>query len=99
MGFTSSDAVHHFGCGGSGTVTIAAEEFNVKKSVGIKTKKEGKPETRRIIENTNKTEIIIGDIRKISISDVTVLFFLLPNPGMSGIILTLMIVKSKSLKS
>jgi hypothetical protein len=77
---TSSDVVYHLGCGGSRTVTIAAEEFKVKKSVGIETKEEGKPETDRTIENTNKTEIIIGDIRKISISDATVLLFLNSDP-------------------
>ena len=35
VGLNESDVFYHLGCGGGKGISIAAKEFNVKKSVGI----------------------------------------------------------------
>ena len=45
-------------------VAIAAEEFKVKRSVGIEIRRKIAIEARKKIMSMNNAEIIIGDIRK-----------------------------------
>jgi len=75
-----SDIFYDLGCGSSSAVAIAAEEFKVKRSIGIEIRRKIAIEARKKIVSMNNAEIIIGDIRKAAISDATVLFFWFTDP-------------------
>src|SRR5215472_2901588 len=75
-----SDIFYDLGCGSSRAVAIAAEEFKVKRSIGIEIRRKIAIEARKKIVSMNNAEIIIGDIRKAAISDATVLFFWFTDP-------------------
>ena len=70
-----TDTFYHLGCGNNNTVTIAAKEFKVKRSVGIEIRKALAIKARKKIVDIKNAEIINGDIRKMAISDATVLLF------------------------
>src|SRR5947208_15112685 len=74
-GLRRSDIFYDLGCGNSSAVAIAAKEFKVKRSVGIEIKKKVAVEARKKIISMQNAQRIMGDIRKTSISDATVLFF------------------------
>ena len=75
-----SDIFYDLGCGNSNAVAIAAKEFKVKRSVGIEIKKKVAVAARKKIISMDNAQVIIGDIRKASISDATVLFFWFTDP-------------------
>src|SRR5205823_6289325 len=75
-----SDIFYDLGCGNSSAVAIAAKEFKVKRSVGIEIKKKVAVEARKKIVSMDNAQIIMGDIRKASISDATVIFFWFKDP-------------------
>ena len=74
------DVFYHLGCGEGNTVAIAAKEFGVKKSVGIEIKKLAAAKARKQIAGIKNAEIINADIRKVDISDATVLLFWFNDP-------------------
>ncbi len=79
-----TDVFYHLGCGNSNTIRIAAEEFNVRKSVGIEVKRSVVYKARNRIIGINNTQLINQDIRDASISDATVLLFWFMDPKIIG---------------
>lgn len=79
-GLRRSDIFYDLGCGNSSAVAIAAKEFKVKRSVGIEIRKKVAIEARKRVVSIDNAQILIGDIRKTSISDATVLFFWFTDP-------------------
>jgi len=77
-----SDVFYHLGCGEGNAVRIAAEEFGVKRSVGIELNKPTAAKARKQIAGIKNAEIVNADIRKADISDATALFFWFNDPEM-----------------
>ena len=76
-----TDIFYELGCGNNNTVTIAAKEFKVKRSVGIDIRKPiAMKAHKRIPKINNSIEIINGDIITTDISDATVLLFWFTDP-------------------
>ena len=76
----STDIFYHLGCGTNNTVRIAAQEFKVKKSVGIEIRKSLATKARNNIAGIANTQITNQDMRKVRISDASVLLFWFTNP-------------------
>ena len=70
-----SDIFYHLGCGEGNAVAIAAKEFHVKKSVGIEIDKSLAYKALTHIAGIKNASIISSDIRKVDISDATILLF------------------------
>ncbi|MFZ0698052.1 MAG: hypothetical protein WAM88_13035 [Nitrososphaeraceae archaeon] len=70
-----TDIFYHLGCGANNTVKIAATEFNAKKSIGIEMRRSLAIKTRSKLKGIENARIINQDIRKVSISEATVLLF------------------------
>jgi trans-aconitate methyltransferase len=77
-----SDVFCHLGCGEGNAVKIAANEFGVKKSIGIELNKATAARARKRIAVIKNAEIVNADIRKADISDATVLLFWFNDPEM-----------------
>lgn len=77
-----SDVFYHLGCGEGNAVAIAANEFGVKKSVGIEIKKSAAAKARKQVADIRNAEIVNADIKKADISDATVLLFWFNDPDM-----------------
>jgi Putative methyltransferase len=78
---SKTDIFYELGCSNNNTITIAAKEFKVKRSVGIDIRKPISMKAHRRIAKTNNIEIINGDARTTDISDATVLLFWFTDPG------------------
>jgi Histone methylation protein DOT1 len=74
------DIFYDLGYGNNNTITIAAKEFRVKRSVGIDIRRPTSRSHKRIPKINSKVEIINGDIRTTNISDATVLLFWFTDP-------------------
>jgi hypothetical protein len=72
------------GCGTNNTIRIAAQEFKVKKSVGIEIRKSLATKTRNNIAGIANAQIITQDIRKVRITDASVLMLWFTNPRIIG---------------
>jgi hypothetical protein len=72
------------GCGTNNTIRIAAQEFKVKKSVGIEIRKSLATKARNNIAGIANAQIINQDIRKVRITDASVLLFWFTNPRIIG---------------
>jgi hypothetical protein len=70
-----TDIFYHFGCGTNSTISLAATEFNVKRSVGIEIRKSIANEASTRITGIENAHIVNQDIRKTSFSDATVILF------------------------
>jgi tRNA G46 methylase TrmB len=70
------------GCGTNNTIRIAAQEFKVKKSVGIEIRKSLATKARNNIAGIANAQITNQDIRKVPISDASVLLLWLQIPGL-----------------
>lgn len=77
-----SDVFYHLGCGEGNTIKIAAEEFGVKRAVGIELNEATAAKARERVAGIKNAEIVNADIRKADISDATVLFFWFNDPEM-----------------
>ncbi len=77
-----SDVFYHLGCGEGNSVKIAAQEFGVKRSVGIELNKATAAKAQKQIAGIKNAEIVNADIRKADISDATVLLFWFNDPEM-----------------
>ncbi len=77
-----SDVFYHLGCGEGNAIKIAAEEFGVKRSVGIELNEATAAKARERVAGIKNAEIVNADIRKADISDATVLFFWFNDPEM-----------------
>jgi SAM-dependent methyltransferase len=71
----SSDVFYDLGCGNSNAILIAANEYRVKKSIGIENRKRAVKKVLSKINGIDNASIINGDIRKIQISDADVILF------------------------
>ena len=80
----STDVFYHLGCGTNNTIRIAAQEFKVKKSVGIEIRKSLATKARNNIAGIANAQITNQDIRKVQISDASVLLFWFTNPRIIG---------------
>lgn len=69
------DIFYHLGCGIGNTVQIAAEEFAVKRSIGIERKEEIASMAKKKLKKLENAKIIVDDIRNVSLSDATVVLF------------------------
>ena len=67
----STDVFYHLGCGTNNTIRIAAQEFKVKKSVGIEIRKSLATKARNNIAGIANAQITNQDIRKVQISDAS----------------------------
>jgi hypothetical protein len=74
------DIFYDLGYGNNNTITIAAKEFRVKRSVGIDIRRPTSRSHKRIPKINSKVEIINGEIRTTNISDATVLLFWFTDP-------------------
>jgi hypothetical protein len=72
------------GCGTNNTIRIAAQEFKVKKSVGIEIRKSLATKARNNIAGIANAQITNQDIRKVQISDASVLLLWFTNPRIIG---------------
>jgi hypothetical protein len=72
------------GCGTNNTIRIAAQEFKVKKSVGIEIRKSLATKARNNIAGIANAQIINQDIRKVRITDASVLMLWFTNPRIIG---------------
>ena len=71
-----NDIFYHLGCGKGNGISIAREEYNVKKAVGIDINKEKiKQAKNNLAEKNISAELICDDIRNTDISDATVILF------------------------
>lgn len=77
-----SDVFCHLGCGKGNTVAIAANEFGVKKSIGVELDKRTAAKARKQIAGIKNAEIVNADIRKADISGATILLFWFSDPDM-----------------
>jgi Histone methylation protein DOT1 len=73
--FNSDDIFYHLGCGVGDTVQIAAKEFGVKRSVGVEIRDEIASVAKKKIRRLKNAQIIVDDIRNVSLSDATVVLF------------------------
>ena len=71
----SSDVFYDLGCGNSNAILIAANEYGVKKSIGIENRKRAVKKVLSKINGIDNALIINDDIRKIQISDADVILF------------------------
>jgi trans-aconitate methyltransferase len=79
-----SDVFYHLGCGTNNTIGIAAREFKVKKSVGVESRKSVAARARDNIAGIANAQITNQDIRRVRISDASVLLFWFTNPKIIG---------------
>ena len=79
-----SDVFYHLGCGSNNTVGIAANEFKVKKSVGIEIRKSVAARALNNIAGISTAQITNQDIRKVRISEASVLLFWFTDPKIIG---------------
>ena len=75
-----SDVFYHLGCGEGNAVTIAAKEFSVKKSVGVEVNRSISDIARMKIAGVTNVHIVNADVRKVDISEATVLLFWFNEP-------------------
>jgi len=71
---SENDTFYHLGCGDGKGVSIASEEFNVKKSVGIDIDKNKIEQAKNQNKNLN-CEFICEDITNSNFEDATVILF------------------------
>ena len=71
----NDDIFYHLGCGVGNTVQIAANEFGVKRSVGVEIRDEIASVAKERIRKLKNAQIIVDDIRNVSLSDATVVLF------------------------
>jgi trans-aconitate methyltransferase len=71
----NSDIFYHLGCGSSESIRIAHDEFRVKKSIGVEISKKEAINAQEKITHLQNAQIINKDMRKINLSDATVVFF------------------------
>jgi len=74
-GLSSSDILYHLGCGSSESLRIAHDEFKVKKSIGVEINTRRAMNAREKINHLQNAQIINKDMRKIDLSEATVIFF------------------------
>lgn len=72
---SNDDIFYHLGCGIGNTVQIAAEEFGVKRSIGIEKSVEIASVAKKKVRRLKNAQIIVDDIRNVSLSDATVVLF------------------------
>ena len=75
-----SDVFYHLGCGEGNAVAIAAKEFSVKKSVGVEVDRSISAIARRKIAGITNVHIVNADVRKVDISEATILLFWFNEP-------------------
>ena len=75
-----SDIFYHLGCGEGNAVVIAAKEFGVRKSVGVEVDRSISDIARRKIGGVTNVHILDADVRKVDISEATVLLFWFNEP-------------------
>jgi Histone methylation protein DOT1 len=79
-----SDVFYHLGCGTNNTIGIAAKEFKVKKSIGIEIRKSVAARALNNIAGISNAQITNQDIRKVRVSEASVLLFWFTNPKIIG---------------
>lgn len=72
---SNDDIFYHLGCGIGNTVQVAAEEFGVKRSIGIEKSVEIASVAKKKVRRLKNVQIIVDDIRNVSLSDATVVLF------------------------
>ncbi len=77
LDLSEKDIFYHLGCGNAEGITIALEEFNVKKAVGVENNKENIQQAKKLFEKKNlkNIELLFKDIRTTEINDATVILF------------------------
>jgi len=79
-GLKKSDTFYHLGCGPGNSLAIAANEFGVKKAIGVEIDKELAAKSKEKISGIKNAEIIVDDIRNVSLSSATVILFWFTEP-------------------
>lgn len=74
------DVFYHLGCGTGEAVAMAAEQFGVKKSVGIELNKDYALSASKLVASTKRAEILQMDIFDADLSDATVVLFWFTEP-------------------
>jgi len=77
LDLSEKDIFYHLGCGNAEGITIALEEFNVKKAVGVESNKEKIQQAEKFVKkrNLNNAELLLEDIRTTKIDDATAILF------------------------
>ncbi len=77
LDLNEKDIFYHLGCGDGKGIAIAAEEFNVKKAVGIENNKENIQQAEKLLKKKNlkNIELLFEDIKTVKINDATVVLF------------------------
>lgn len=76
-GLGKNDIFYHFGCGNGKGISIALEEFGVKKAIGIDNDEEKINLAKKLLQEKNLTNYILQcqDIRQSDFDDATVILF------------------------
>lgn len=76
-GLGKDDIFYHLGCGNGKGISIALEEFGVKKAVGIDADKEKIGVATKLLKEKNLSNYTLQckDIRQVDLSDATVILF------------------------
>ena len=76
-GISKDDVFYHLGCGNGKGISIAVEEFGVKKAVGIDMDEEKINLAKKLLKEKNLTNYTLRcqDIRQAEFSDTTVILF------------------------
>jgi len=77
LDLNENDIFYHLGCGDAIGISIALEEFNVKKAIGIENSKEKIQQAKELVKkrNLNNVELLFEDIRTAKIDDATAILF------------------------
>jgi len=77
VGLTENDVFYHLGCGTGNSVTIALQEFKVKKSIGVDKNKEKISQAQKLLDEKHISNALLRlqDITVSDISDATVILF------------------------
>lgn len=77
VGLDKDDIFYHLGCGNGKGISIALEEFGVKKAIGIDIDKEKIDLATKILREKNLSGYILQcqDIKQADLSDATVILF------------------------
>ena len=77
VGLGKNDIFYHLGCGNGKGISVALEEFRVKKAIGIDNNEEKINLAKKLLEEKNLSNCALQyqDIRQADFSDATVILF------------------------
>ena len=75
VGLSNDDVFYHLGCGDEKGVSIAMQEFNVNKAVGVDSNSDKIQRSKNNMKENKSGSFLCQDVRDSDISDATVVLF------------------------